>query len=303
MADIKVKSAVTIGTLTRWFGVCYICNHALPPLESTARRYFVEGTVECIGCHTSVDLWECSRSQVSDEFPPEWGLQGLGAEYTVFPFEVRPGQVITIDLTQHGIPSDAILLYSSYNSNDARVIPRLVELFSKHLALDPRHQAVYCMPVPGAPIDPGPGMAYVCWVRRGSKAQWSIRSANAFRDIASHDLEGAIVEAFSALEIALFTFTSRYLDRACSSKALRRTLDGRLSAYAMMQLLPGICEELNLRPLAKPVGEALQALRRCRNGILHRGNDNGLSAARVGELLAAAVLGVAFVEYIESRAV
>lgn len=298
---VEVKSSITLGDLSSWFGVCSKCQHALPPLETTGPRYFAEGVVECMGCHTPVDLWDCVRSRIDDEYPPEWGLHGLGAHLTFFFFEVRPGQVVTVDLTQHGIPRDAVLLYSSYQSDDVRAIPRLIELFSKRQAQDPARQTVYCMPLEGGSMEPGPGRAAVCWIERGADTQASVRVANAFRDMAAHDLDGAVVEAFSAFEIALFTFLSRYLERTCASTALRRTLDGRLSAYAMMQLLPDVCEELKTPPPPKPVFQALHDLRICRNNLLHKGKAEGLAPSVVGDFLAAALIGVAFIRCVETR--
>jgi hypothetical protein len=71
MAKDEVKSTVTLGDLGSWFGVCLQCHHALPPLETTGPQYFAEGTVECIGCRARVDLWECVRSRIDNDFPPE----------------------------------------------------------------------------------------------------------------------------------------------------------------------------------------------------------------------------------------
>lgn len=302
MAKAEVKSTVIPGDLGSWFGVCLQCHHALPPLETTGPQYFAEGTVECIGCRERVDLWECVRSRINNDFPPEWGLQGLGAKLTLFPFEVHPGKVAIVDLTQHGVPGDAVLLYSSYQSDDVRAIPCRLELWSKHQAENPKRQAIYCMPAQDGSTDPGDGRALVCWIEGGAQAQASARIANAFRALASHDLQGAIVEAFLAFEIALFTLVSLSLTRSCASERLRRTIEG-LSAYAMMNLLPDLCEELQLRPLNVNVWQALHRLRICRNKILHKGGREVVVASQVGEGLAAALLGIAFLRYVESCAV
>ena len=303
MIKAELKSSVTLGDFDSWFGVCPNCEHALPPLEITGARYFEEGVVECVDCHATIDLWDCVRSQINDEFPPEWALQGLGAHMTFFSFDVVPGQIVTVDLTQHNIPHDAVLLYSSYQSDDVRAIPRFIELFSKQDTQNPTRQTLYCMPVQNASTEAGPGRAMVCWIERGSDAQSSIRLANAFRGIAAHDLEGAVVELFSAFEIALFTFLSRYLNKACPSKVLRRMLEGRLSAYSMMQLLPDVCEELNVRSLDNGILRALHDLRVCRNTLLHEGKAEGLTASVLGKYLAAALIAVAFIRYVEQRAV
>lgn len=303
MIKVEIKSSVTLGDFDSWFGVCPGCKCALPPLEITGPRYFEEGIVECVGCHATQDLWDCVRSRMDDEFPPAWALQGLGAHMTFFPFDVLPGQIVTIDLTEHNVPRDAVLLYSSYQSDDVRAIPRFIELFSKQDAQNPTRQTIYCMPVQDASMERGPGHAMVCWIERGSDAQASVRLANAFREIAAHDLEGAVVELFSAFEIALFTFCSRYLDKACASKILRRVLEGRLSAYSMMQLLPEICEELNVRPLTNAVLRVLQDLRVCRNKLLHEGKAKGLTASVLGDYLAAALIAIAFIRYVEQRTV
>jgi hypothetical protein len=303
MIKAEIESSVTLGNLSQWFGVCYKCHHALPPLDVTATPYFELGAIECVGCHGKVDLWECVKSSVGDDYPPEWGLHSLGANLNIFPFEVRPGQVVTVDLTQHGIPANAILLYSSYQSDDVSSIPRLIELYSKHLAYEPSRQAVYCMPVQGRSMEPGPGRATICWIERATDSQASLRLANAFRDVAAHDLEGAVVEAFSGFEIALFTFLSRYLERTCTSTTFRRALEGRLSAYAMMELLPEICEEHKLPSPPKAVTTTLHGLRQCRNNLLHKGRGHAVTASLVGEFLSAALVGVAFIRYVEQRAV
>ena len=295
----KVTSEITVGSLGRWFGVCPHCRHALPPLEMSAPQYFAAGTVECIECHASVDLWECARSQINDDFPPEWGLLALGAQCTLFPIEVVPGTVIPIDLTRHGVPEDAVLLYSSYQADDVLAILRPLELYSKELAQNPKHQAVYCMPVRGQPTDPAPGRAFVSWIERGADAHVSLRIANAFRDLASHDFAGVTVEAFSAFEVALFALVSLYIDKHCSSNALKQSIERRLSAYWMIQeLLPKICQELAVRPLNKGVIQGLHRLRECRNKLLHRGIRQPVNASLAGEFLATALIGVAFVRHL-----
>jgi hypothetical protein len=128
-----------------------------------------------------------------------------------------------------------------------------------------------------------------------------VQVVNAFRDLANHDLQGAIIEAFSAFEIALFTFVSHYLTCTCVSEALRKTIERRLSASMMMDLLPDLCEELQLRPLSASVCQALHRLRICRNNILPKGSSEVVVAAQAGEGLAAALLGIAFLRYVESR--
>lgn len=301
--ETKITSEVTLGSLTRWFGVCHHCRHALPPLEMTAPKYFAEGTVECIDCHASVDLWECTRSQIKDDFPPEWGLHALGARLTFFPITVTPGIAITIDLTQHGVPDDGVILYSSYQADDVRAILRPLEFYSKEISRHPKYQTVYCMPIHGQPTDPGPGRAIVCWIDRGADVQSSWRIARAFQGVAEHDFVGATVEAFSAFKIALFTFVSRYLEKPCSSKALRQILEGRLSAHSMMrELLPAICRELGVRPLNEGVTQAPHNLRICRNALLHRGSGQTVTALLVGEFLVAALIGLAFIRHLETYA-
>lgn len=149
------------------------------------------------------------------------------------------------------------------------------------------------MPSPQPSPALGEGRALVCWIEGGAQAQASARMANAFRDLANHDLQGAVIDAFSAFEIALFTFVNDYLTRTYASVAIRRTIEGRLCVYAMINLLPELCEELQFRPLHR--------LRICRNNILHKGNREVVTASHAGEGLAAALLGIAFLIYVEAH--
>jgi hypothetical protein len=305
-ADIRIIETITVGDFVRWFGVCSVpgCNHVLPPIEQSAVQYFESGTVECPGCHARVDLWECARSRVNDSFPPEWGLQGLGAQFTLVPIEVIPGSVIRLDLTQHGVPDTAVILYSNYQADDARALLFPIEFPTKEMARRPSSQALYCMPLPGQPLERGPGRGTLWWLDNGTDAAWSARLANAFRDVAAHDFAGATVEAFSAFEISLFSCVARLLDLRCSSQALRASIERRLSAFAMMEeLVPAFCRELGVPMLRKEVVEALHRLRMCRNRLLHRDAGQTPSASEVGEFLAAALIGVSFGRYLESRAV
>jgi hypothetical protein len=286
--------------IERHFGVCPHCRYVLPPLESTASKYFVEGTVECPDCRQRLDLFECVRSQIKDDFPPDWGLQSLGARLSIFPIEVLPNGVVPIDLTQQEIPDDAVILSSHFQSDDGRAL-----LFPIEFPLKPKRSdlTVYCMPVENKPMEPGKGCAVVCWIESGADAQSSIRIANAFRDIAKHDFASAMVEAFSGFEIALYTLITSHLDKHCSSQTLKRNLERRLTAAVMMQeFLPGLCEQLGVKPLNKSVSDALRRLRECRNRLLHRGSTEVITPSIVGEFLAATLIGIAFVRHIEGIA-
>jgi hypothetical protein len=66
--------------------------------------------------------------------------------------------------------------------------------------------------------------------------------------VANGDFADAIVEAFSAFEIALFTLVSGHLDKHCTSKALRESLERRLNVFIMMgEILPEICQQFEIK--------------------------------------------------------
>jgi hypothetical protein len=109
-----------------------------------------------------------------------------------------------------------------------------------------------------------------------------------------------VVETFSGFEIALYTLITSHLDKHCSSQTLKRNLERRLTAAVMMQeFLPGVCEQLGVKPLNKDVSDALRRLRECRNRLLHRGTTEVITPSMAGEFLVAALIGIAFVRYIE----
>jgi hypothetical protein len=160
---------------------------------------------------------------------------------------------------------------------------------------------LYCWRTENSPLEPGNGRGMVCWIERGTDALSSIRIANAFRDVADGDFAAAIVEAFSAFEIALFTLVSGHLDKHCTSKALRESLERRLNVPIMMaEVLPEMCQQFGIKRLDNAVTEALHRLRKCRNHLLHRGSSETITASMVGEYLAAALIGVAFVRHVEA---
>ena len=296
--DVKIKSSVVLSLGDSWFGVCPECRLAFPPLEVTSDRYFRDGAIECGGCQTRVDLWDAARSQVIADFPPAWSLQMLGARQTMIEIEMRPGQVVTLDLTKHEIPRDALLLSASYQMHEARGIPLQLHLFSGAQARDPALQALYCMPIQGASMEPGAGRGLICWVPNGAESQAAARIANAFFDLAASDSQGCVVEAFSGFEIALFTFFTRHLDRTCKSESVKRLLEGRMSSAQMMDLIPELSVELRLPIPPKTVWSKLDELRRCRNSLLHRGQSDNLDVSTAGDFLAAALIGVAFIRFL-----
>ncbi|HEY3204255.1 MAG TPA: hypothetical protein VGL03_11395 [Thermoanaerobaculia bacterium] len=299
---VEVRSSATLSEGDSWFGVCPKCRRAFPPLEISAPSYFRDGAVNCPDCHARIDLWDAAKSQVADDFPPEWALQFLGAHLTFVELEMQPGHVVTVDLTKYGVPVSAVLLHSAYQMNDARAIPRPIQLHTNELARDPARQTLYCIPIEGAAMDPGPAHGVVCWFQKTEDSQAAGRIVNAVRDLAMKDVDGCVVEAFSAFEIALFTFISRHLDRFCRSEAIKTVLEGKLSAYQMMELLPSLCEELGVARPPSIVWQKLHELRKCRNDLLHKGHSDAMGLSAAGDFLAAALIGVAFVSYVEKGA-
>src|SRR5262249_29312515 len=72
---------------------CASCKTSLPPLRDTAAVFFENGSVPCSNCKVAVDLWDVTKKEFEMFRGTFIGLVGLGANQTVFIFDLQPGKI------------------------------------------------------------------------------------------------------------------------------------------------------------------------------------------------------------------
>jgi hypothetical protein len=230
-------------------------------------------------------------------------LVSVGARETFFDITLEAGSIKEIDLTQHGIPEDAVLLGIIFTPQGANCFPLLMHdnLVSMRSLKTKFH--VYGLETSKGERA-GSIEVSVAWVGMGDNTiSWSYL-LDAFESMASHRWRSVILPSYAAFEIALSPLVLTGL-RKHVSKSVVDSFKGEKSfssSAALNVLLPILCKEASLPLLPEVIRGRLNELRRLRNDMVHEGVENAdVSQEVAGESLCASVFGLEYLRFIRSR--
>lgn len=288
-------------------GPCPICKLAFPPLVEAASEYFDRGAATCSRCGYEADLWEVTlRYAIAVPSIPS-ALTSIGANWGHIVIELKTGELQTINLTNHGVPADARILFVSYTPQTIQGTEGGVTPLEWH-GNSRMHRVVgtalrlYGIPIIGAGTLPRTGKVgiHFVWIRAEASQSWPYL-LSAFESIASGDHTLAMVFAQSAVEISMMPTISRRLRRRAGAKRVDAFMkDGLVYSHALNVVLPYLCGEVGIRPMPDAVRGSLNKLREKRNAIIHEGvRSSDISFADATEGLTAAVFGFEFMQHAE----
>jgi hypothetical protein len=282
-------------------GPCQACTYALPALNICAPDYFEKGYVVCRSCGWQVDLWGATLGYYSAS--RAWGPTSLGAAVLNIRLDMTTYVYTEVDLTNHGMPADAKVLSVLYNAvwnENGSVFPQ-----EWHGNVPPRKVHGTILRLLSIPLGEGPlprtGQVdiRVIWVRADDSPAWPYL-VTAFESTVIGDSAPALVFAQSAVEISMMPFIERRLQQHAGKKAVSDFMSGTLTySHALNIVLPFLCGELRLANMPNEVRGALNALRRTRNAIIHRGvRSDSITTEQLTSGMTAAAFGFEFMRYV-----
>jgi hypothetical protein len=281
-----------------WGAACLSCKTMLPPLRDTASLFFENGSVPCLKCGAAVDVWEVTKNEMRSYIGTPIGLGELGANQTVFVFQLSPGEIKNVDFIEHGVLPTAVVVSVNYTAQGGGCFP--IEFHGNEArSRSYRTKAT----VYGATLGANPGttkiLGMVTWVDESEEPEAWTMLADAFHAATDNRFSRVVVPAYSASEVSLSRLIRELLLKVTSKESVEEFMVKDLSAASGVNvILPFICRTLGVKDLPDDIRGRLTRLRRLRNRALHEGlRDVDVDKGEVGELLCAAVFGFEFVRY------
>jgi len=281
---------------------CASCKTSLPPLRDTAAVFFENGSVPCSNCKVAVDLWDVTKKEFEMFRGTFIGLVGLGANQTVFIFDLQPGKIKNLDFTESGVPPSALVVSVNYTAQGTGCFP--IELHgneARSRSYNPK-ASVY-----GACLGDSPGPVKVAvavtWIDELEEPEAWTMLADAFHAATDNRFSRVVVPAYSAFEVGVSRLIRELFLTVTSKESVDEFMVKDLSsASAVNVLLPFICRTLGIKDLVGDIRGSLTRLRRLRNKALHEGlRDVDVDSIEVAKLLCAAVFGFEFVRYARTK--
>lgn len=302
MDEIKEPSDGGFPRTFAWGAACVSCKTLLPPLRDTAALFFENGSVPCPKCGAAVDIWEVTKNEIRIYLGTFIGLAELGANQTVFIFDLAPGEMKNLDFTEHGVPASAVVVSVNYTAQGNGCFP--IEFHSNEArsrSYKPK-ASVY-----GASLGNNPGpvkiAVLVTWIDELEEPEAWTMLADAFQAATDNRFSRVVVPAYSAFEVSVSRLIRELLLNVTSKESVEEFMVRDLSAASAVNvLLPFICRTLGVKDLPDDIRGRLTRLRRLRNKALHEGlRDVDVDKSEVGGLLCAAVFGFEFVRYARKK--
>jgi hypothetical protein len=274
-------------------------------LNVIAPLYFEGKQIRCRNeeCNKPLDVWKATLDFVGGEGMPTILLVSVGAHETFFDITLEAGSIKEIDLTQHGIPEDAILLGIMFTSHGANCFPLLMH--ENLVSLRSLKTKFHVYGLEASDGEEGGSIAVsVAWVRTGDNTiSWSYL-LDAFEAMASHRWRSVILPSYAAFEIALSPLVLAGLTKHVSKGVVDsfKSEKSFSSSAALNVLLPILCKEARLPLLPEVIRGRLNELRKLRNNMVHEGVENAdVSQEVAGESLCASVFGLEYLRFIRPK--
>jgi hypothetical protein len=223
-------------------------------------------------------------------------LVALGAPQTDFSEEIMLDKLHTINLTDHGVPEDSIVLSISYTPQGGGVFP--LE-FHGNRPLRRVGTSIKVFGVRAGSQETRSRVAiHAVWVEKGSSDGWTYLT-HAFEAFCGRQYSRVIVPAQSAVEVSLMPVIRELFRRHASAENVKGFLENSLTfGHAKNVILPLLCAQANVPMLPDAIRGSLNRLRGLRNDIVHEGLEHtAVTGEHAGEGLCAAAFGFEYVRY------
>lgn len=243
----------------------------------------------CGHCNTEIPVWQSVLEAIADEAFGFRLASFLGGGTAWFNVTLRRDERCNIRLSDHGVPADAIITDINYTPN-ASLFP-CEQHGNSPMAPRDRHQ-ISLWPVPyDNDVQEAECQVAVSWLPASMQDQSQDMIIEAARRFRAQDYRGAILWSHTALDEALAQVVGPLLTTCLAD-------DGFPMRYPMPKLavLQAAVAAAGARPLDKDLLALLKALNTSRNRVAHPPKGMQFDQKRTGELLAAAVFALTYVQ-------
>jgi hypothetical protein len=286
-----------------WSGVCKNCLFTLPVLDRLAPDYFEGRPIVCENCHESIDLWDCTLSQFRTPEVPFLGLISAGSTQSGFLFDLAAGESRELDLTEHGVPADALILDISFTPQGGNCLPLMVHANRAYIRTVGTKFWVYGRPILDCTSEPGRISARVVWVKKDNDSPSGSYLLDALDAAAGRRWSNVVLSSYIAFEVTLMPLVTKSMRKFVSKKRVENLLPNEISSSSAWNVLLPILLAANSVPAApEPVSDALNSARKLRNRIVHEGlSEPEVNENAAGNALCASLFGLAYLRYVSPR--
>ena len=280
---------------------CPECKRQFHFTADLIDAYFSQKNIVCPACSHKDSPWMVALKMIRGPMP--WGLfYPLGATTTVYFTKLFLNTVTRINLHDHGLPKDAVILDLTYTPS---------KMFCIEMSSNSRRQrpsgarlqlfGFQTYTVQDKSVSEGEVNIAVTWVR-SSEADFSWNNlVAAFDGYASPDFKTAIVPANVSIENRLFNLISSEFGSVCTGDRLKEFLE-RAATYShqLNVLLPYVANKHAFHQMDTDLRGCLNRLRNLRNDLAHRGHlDNTVTKESCAELLVASVFAFRYLDRLQ----
>lgn len=288
MADLEEKAFHRGATFA-----CPTCALALTPGQATFDAYFDGVNEPCPNCKTPIVLWDVLLDRTENWFVFGDPLAFAGAHTVSVRETLRGGETKRIDLTSHGVPSDAEVLYLNLTSAGS-ALPMLVH--GNEVPLGPIPPVFFLLgrAVPDQG-DEGPLSVHAVWHRVEADDTTIRHLVDAAHQYQRQRFDALVVPANIAAEAALTPVIAKALRPFGGRDNVNAYLRDAATYSHQLNVLLGLVAHL-LQTSAMPahVRGLLNRLRNLRNQLAHTGAALNQSRRNAAEHLVAAIFAVRY---------
>jgi hypothetical protein len=287
---------------------CPYCPHLVEvrPIQMS----FFEGQLQpCPRCSTPVDSYELILQTLLRGGFDFWVLSVVRARRSLFPLTLQPREVFVLRLTDYEIPPDARIIGVSYTCqwNETPFLFPVEMLGNRPIKYtEPMERNLFPVRMPiHAEGEPKATIVHtdVTWVPNPKvDVIWDLL-VEAFHRFYLDQIEGAIIPANTAVEVAIGQLLTERIERVVSARRTEELLkNGATYGHQINVLLPLLVRLKGIPPLPERIQKHLGQLNTLRNALAHTGKPKKILAkGEVAECLTAALLAIHYADLVRPK--
>lgn len=278
---------------------CFECGEMYEVREGRdpINDWLQTGVEECPECHEQIDLFDVLA--VGLQRKDSWhGIVPVGFRRSVIWHNVRVGQRISFDLTQHGVPADALLARVAHDVDPSSGVT-LVDFRTPDSARRLDHSVeLFAVPSDKAGTSQVGARCMVLWLDADQSSVAARFMVSALHAFAAKRYPELLVHATTAVEVAL---KQMLINRSAQLGISKRHAE-RSSRRALAWMLVGLSmPSAGLLPRPPPqLWDNFDSLRNSRNELVHEGGAN-IALEAAAEHLTAGILMLRYVQLCDQQ--
>lgn len=283
---------------------CTKCNAPIIVESNQIDNYFNNTPVICASCNTKLDWWQTTQKAIRENFMLNQAFSVIGANSKIIEVVLKPDSRTCIKLLDHGIPSNARVLYVNYTPQGGGLFPLEIHGNVPHRRILGEEIWLYpaVMNKEEATSETKVSVM-ITWVAHNEDEIELLSITDAFNAYSNNQFLDSIVPANVAVESALSKLLSNYIGRVVAKQRAEDFLtDAATYSSQLNVVLPLIVSMKELPTIPDSIRGLLNKLRGYRNQIAHNGTTKKeLTKEDTADVLCAALFGLRYISLIEAR--